>query len=127
MEYNTQRNPLMIKEYGRNVQKLVEYAVAIKNKEERNEVALAIIKLMEQMNPYLKNVEEFNHKLWDHLLFISDFKLKIESPYPQLSKETYLPKPKPLPYKERYFHNETLNPAIIQCNGVRSRLKTYEN
>lgn len=88
MPYNTQRAGLIMREYGRNVQYLVDYAVTIKDDEVRNKLVQDIIELMGTMNPTLRNVEDFRHKLWDHLFMISDFKLKAESPYPIPSRET---------------------------------------
>lgn len=100
MTYNSQRNPLVIREYGRNVQKLIEHATTIKNKEERNNMVKEIINLMGQMNPAYRNIEEFRHKLWDHLFMISDFKLEADSPYPVPDKKVLKSKPKRLPYAQ---------------------------
>lgn len=102
MEYNTERNHLGMKEYGRHVQKMVEYLLTIEDKEKRQQQALSVIELMGFVNPHLKNVEDFRHKLWDHLFFISDFKLEVDSPYPIPQKETYKLKPDPLPYPKRH-------------------------
>jgi hypothetical protein len=102
MEYNTERNHLGMKEYGRHVQKMVEYLLTIEDKEKRQQQAHCVIELMGFVNPHLKNVEDFRHKLWDHLFFISDFKLELDSPYPIPQKETYKLKPDPLPYPKRH-------------------------
>ena len=102
MEYNTERNYLGMKEYGRHVQKMVEYILTIEDKEKRQQQAQCVIELMGVVNPHLKNVEDFRHKLWDHLFFISDFKLDVDSPYPIPKKETYKMKPDPLPYPKRH-------------------------
>jgi hypothetical protein len=102
MEYNTGRNLLIMREYGRHIQKMIEYLLSIEDKEERQRNAYAVIELMGFLNPHLKNVEDFRHKLWDHLFLISDFKLDIESPYPIPTRETLRTKPKPLPYPRRY-------------------------
>jgi Domain of unknown function (DUF4290) len=107
MEYNTTRNYLSMREYGRHIQKMVEYVLTIEDKEKRNLQAKAVIELMGFLNPHLRNVEDFRHMLWDHLFFISDFKLDVDSPYPIPQKETYKGKPDPLPYpkrKPRYSH-----------------------
>lgn len=82
MEYNTTRNHLIMREYGRHIQKMVEYLLSIKDREERQKNAYAVIELMGFLNPHLKNVEDFRHKLWDHLFLISDFTLDVDSPYP---------------------------------------------
>lgn len=102
MEYNTTRNEMSMREYGRHIQKMVEYLLTIEDKEERQQQAQVVIELMGFLNPHLKNVEDFRHKLWDHLFYISDFKLQVDSPYPIPQKETYKQKPDPLPYPKRY-------------------------
>jgi uncharacterized membrane protein YgcG len=107
MEYNTQRNHLTMKEYGRHIQRMVEYALTIEDRDKRQKQALAVIELMGFLNPHLKNVEDFRHMLWDHLFFVSDFKLDVDSPYPKPTKETYKVKPDALPYpkrKPKYSH-----------------------
>ncbi len=107
MEYNTTRNYLSMREYGRHIQKMVEYVLTIEDRDKRNLQAKSIIELMGFLNPHLRNVEDFRHMLWDHLFFISDFKLDIDSPYPIPQKETYKGKPEPLPYpkrKPKYSH-----------------------
>ena len=98
MEYNTTRNHLTMKEYGRHVQKMVEHIMTIEDPERRQRNANAVIELMGFLNPHLKNVEDFRHKLWDHLFLISDFTLDVKSPYPIPTRETLKAKPDPLPY-----------------------------
>src|SRR5690606_33943144 len=88
MEYNSTRNHLVMREYGRHIQKMVEYLLTIEDAEERQRNAYAVIELMGFLNHHLKNVEDFRHKLWDHLFKISDFKLDVESPYPNPTRET---------------------------------------
>ena len=73
MEYNTTRNHLTIREYGRHIQKMAEYVLTIEDREKRQKNAAALVELMGFLNPQLKNVEDFRHKLWDHLFLISDF------------------------------------------------------
>ncbi len=102
MEYNTTRNHLVIREYGRHIQKMVEYLLTLEDREKRQRNAYALIELMGFLNPHLKNVEDFRHKLWDHLFLISDFKLDVESPYPIPTRETLKAKPNVLPYPKRY-------------------------
>lgn len=91
-----------MKEYGRHIQKMVEYLLKIEDRQKRQEQTKVVIELMGVLNPHLKNVEDFRHKLWDHLFFISNFQLDVESPYPIPQKETYRSKPDPLPYPKRY-------------------------
>jgi hypothetical protein len=102
MEYNTTRNHLVMREYGRHIQKMIEYLLTLEDKETRQRNAYAVIELMGFLNPHLKNVEDFRHKLWDHLFLISDFKLEVDSPYPIPTRETLKAKPDPLPYPKRY-------------------------
>ena len=102
MEYNTTRNELAMREYGRHIQKMIEHLLSIEDPERRQRNAQAVIELMGFLNPHLKNVEDFMHKLWDHLFLISDFKLEVKSPYPIPTKETLKGRPKPLHYPKRY-------------------------
>lgn len=102
MEYNTTRSGLSIREYGRHIQKMVDHLLTIEDKKKRQEQAHVVIELMGFLNPHLKNVEDFRHKLWDHLFVISDFKLDVESPYPIPTRETLKAKPQPLHYPKRY-------------------------
>jgi hypothetical protein len=107
MEYNSQRNHLVIPEYGRTIQKMVEHACTIEDRDTRNRCARAIVKIMGDMNPHLKDVEGFNHKLWDHLFLISNFQLDVDSPYAIPNSETLTKKPKVLNYpikKIRFKH-----------------------
>lgn len=98
MEYNTERNHLIIPEYGRHVQKMVEHATQIADKAERNKCVNSIINFMGQMNPHLRDVKEFTHKLWDHLFIMSKFEIDAESPYPIPEIEKLKEKPGKMPY-----------------------------
>src|SRR6266700_1890268 len=102
MEYNTTRNHLIMREYGRHIQRMIEYLLTIEDPAVREKNAAVVIELMGFLNPHLKNVEDFRHKLWDHLFLISDFKLDVSSPYPIPTAETLKPKTDPLPYPKRY-------------------------
>lgn len=102
MEYNTTRNHLTIREYGRHIQKMAEYVLTIEDREKRQKNANALVELMGFLNPQLKNIEDYRHKLWDHLFLITNFKLDVDSPYPIPTQETLRPKPDPLPYPKRY-------------------------
>lgn len=107
LEYNTGRPGLVLPEHGRNVKKMVNFALTVEDKEERNKVVNAIIKIMGQLNPQLRDVEDYNHKLWDHLFILSDFQLDVDSPYPIPTKETFDTKPEKVSYpsgKIRYGH-----------------------
>lgn len=105
MEYNTTRNHLIMKEYGRNIQKMIEYVLSIEDPDHRQRNAMSLIELMGTLNPHLRNVEDFRHKLWDHLFLISDFKLDVESPYPIPTRETLRAKPERLEYPKKYPRN----------------------
>lgn len=102
MEYNTTRNYLIMREYGRHIQKMVEYLLTVEDREARQRQTKVVIELMGFLNPHLKNVEDFRHMLWDHLFFISNFKLDVDSPYPIPQKETYKLKTEPMGYPKRY-------------------------
>ncbi len=102
MEYNTTRNPLIIREYGRHIQRMVEHLLTIEDPELRQKNAQIVIELMGFLNPHLKNVDDFRHKLWDHLFLIADFKIDVESPYPTPTREKIKGKPQPLSYPKRY-------------------------
>lgn len=99
--YNTERVRLYIPEYGRNVQKMVDYLKTIEDIDKRNEQARAIIKVMEILNPAVHLEEDFEHKLWDHLYIISGFDLDIKAPYPMPAPESLNQKPEPVPYSGR--------------------------
>ncbi len=98
MEYNSNRNKLILPEYGRNIQKMVEFVCTIEDKQDRNTASQEIISLMGNMHPHLRDINDFKHKLWDHLMIMSDFKLDIESPFPIPEKEFFEEKPKKVEY-----------------------------
>ncbi len=98
MEYNTTRSKMNISEYGRNIQKMIEHIMSVEDRDKRNLLARATINVMGQLNPHLRDVNDFKHKLWDHLFIMSDFKLDVDSPYPIPSRETLTRKPEPLNY-----------------------------
>lgn len=100
MEYNTERKHLEMPEYGRNIQKMILYAVSIEDKEKRLKAANVIVSIMAQMHPKVKDQGDYRQKLWDHLYIISDWKLEVEGPYPPPLKELLLAKPDQVPYSE---------------------------
>jgi len=103
MEYNTARETLAIPEYGRNIQKLVEYTVNIEDKEVRLEMAKLIVEIMANMNPQVRTTNDFEHRLWDHMYIISDFKLEVNGPYPPPDKKNVNTRPEKLPYSEDHI------------------------
>lgn len=98
MDYNTSRKKLNLPEYGRNIQQMVDHLSTVEDRDERNRLARVLIGIMGNMNPHLRDVNDFKHKLWDHLFIMSDFKIDIDSPYPIPNLETYQEKPKTVPY-----------------------------
>jgi hypothetical protein len=99
--YNTERVKLYIPEYGRNVQKMVDYIKTIEDREKRNEQAKAVIKVMEILNPAVHLLEDFEHKLWDHLFIISGFDLDVDAPYPMPAPESLNEVPRPVPIQKK--------------------------
>jgi hypothetical protein len=97
-EYNSARNQLVFSEYGRNVQRLVEYLGTIEDREERNRKANTVIAIMGNLNPHLRDTTDYKHKLWDHLFAMSNFTLDVDSPYPIPTPETINTKPERVPY-----------------------------
>lgn len=100
-DYNTSREKLILAEYGRNVQNMVEYIVALPTKEERNRYAQVVIDMMGFLNPHLRDVPDFKHKLWDHLQIISKFKIDVDSPYPSPTAEEISFRPEVLSYPQK--------------------------
>lgn len=145
MEYNTVREKIILGEYGRHIKRIVDNCVKIEDREHRNRTAHEIIELMGQLNPHLRNVEDFRHKLWDHIFMISEFKLDVDSPYPKTTKLQIIEKPEPLDYpqtKIRHRHygknvaalvdkaieveDDEKRAAFSQCIGNYMKL-TYQN
>ena len=117
MEYNTSLSKLIIPEYGRNVQKMVHSIIAIEDREKRNHQAKSIIEVMVNLNPHLRDVPDFKHKLWDHLFIMSDFHLDVDSPYDRPSKESFEEKPEMLKYSDnniKFRHYGKILPLIIK-------------
>ncbi len=105
MEYNTTRSKLMMPEYGRNVQRMVEFLLTIEDRAARLRNAEVIIELMSTLNPNLKTVEDYKHKLWDHLHHMTNFKLDVDAPYPPPTPEQLYKKPDPIPYPQTNIHS----------------------
>ena len=107
MQYNTQQKKLPLPEYGRSIQNMVDYALTLEDRAERQKCAHTIISVMGNMFPHLRDVPDFTHKLWDHLAIMSDFKLDIEYPCEVIRKDNLATNPDPIPYpstKIRYRH-----------------------
>ncbi|MCT4588458.1 MAG: DUF4290 domain-containing protein [Carboxylicivirga sp.] len=117
MDYNSNRKNLILPEYGRHIQKMVDHAVTIEDREERTKCAQTIIGIMGNMFPHLRDVNDFKHKLWDHLAIMSDFKLDIDYPYELLEKETLTKRPEKIPYRNSkitYKHYGELAEKMIE-------------
>jgi len=121
-EYNTTRNELILAEYGRNVQNMVKYIIELPDLEERNKYAQAVIDLMGFLNPHLRDVADFKHKLWDHLHIISGYKIDVDSPYPKPTPEDALVKPQHIGYPQQritYKHyGKTVEMMIERAKAV---------
>ena len=131
MEYNTEREQLIIPEYGRHVQKMINHATTLGDKVEQQKCVDAIIAFMGQMNPHLRDVKEFTHKLWDHLHIMSDFKLDIESPYtkPEIAKLEERPEKMTYPGNKirfSYYGNtiETMIATAIKMDADKKEIMT---
>jgi len=117
MEYNTTRQKLMLPEYGRNVQNMILHAMEIEDRAERNRATEAIIEVMGQLNPHLRDVDDFKHKLWTHLFVMSDFQLDADSPYEIPKKEELASKPDRVEYpssKIRFGHYGKYTQKILE-------------
>jgi hypothetical protein len=115
--YNSSRKRLVLPEYGRNIQNMVDYVCNIQDRDERNRLAKGIITVMGNMNPHLRDVSDFKHKLWDHLAIMADFKLDIDWPYPLPAKETLNDKPRRVAYNTngiRYKHYGKVMEQLIR-------------
>ncbi|MBN2523483.1 MAG: DUF4290 domain-containing protein [Bacteroidales bacterium] len=97
-DYNTSRKQLVLPEYGRNIQKMVDYIKTVEDRTERNRLAGAIISIMGNLNPHLRDINDFKHKLWDHLAIIADFELDIDYPYEIPKAEMFKTRPRPVEY-----------------------------
>jgi len=120
LEYNTEREHLIIPEYGRHMQKMIHYAKTRETKEERDKVAKAIIAVMGNMQPHLRDVPDFQHKLWDQLFIMADFELDVDSPYPKPSRELLAERPDPLKYPQNFpkyrFYGNNIKTMIDVAN-----------
>lgn len=128
LEYNSQREHLIIPEYGRHVQKLIDQVTEIKDREERNKGAKYIINVLGTLNPHLRDVPDFQHKLWDQLFIMSNFKMDVDSPYPIPTKEVITLRPDRLAYpqnfpKYRFYGNNIKYMINVACKWEDGELK----
>jgi len=117
MDYNSKRKKLALPEYGRNVQNMVDYLLTIEDRDKRNKSAQTVIDVMGNLYPFLRDVPEFKHKLWDHLAIMADFQLDIDYPYDPPSPDILHSKPNTIPYNQhhiRYRHYGRTMELIIK-------------
>ena len=129
LEYNSEREDLIIPEYGRHIHKMVNMAIDCDNKNERNKMAKAIIGVMGNLNPHLRDVPDFQHKLWDQLFIMSQFKLDVDSPYPKPEKEFFEQKPEKLNYpqnhpKYRFYGNNIKKMIDVAVSWEEGEMKS---
>jgi hypothetical protein len=130
MDYNTSRKQLVLPEYGRHIQQMVDHAMTIEDREERMRCAKTIIGIMGTMFPHLRDVHDFKHKLWDHLAIMADFKLDIDFPYEIPAPAMFQTKPGRVPYqtsKIRFMHygrivHDLIAKAIDYPNEVEKKM-----
>lgn len=130
MDYNTQREKLMMPEYGRHVQEMNNYVKNLPDKEKRNEQIQAVVAVMGTLNPQLRDINDFKHKLWDHVQIISDFQIDIDSPYPTPTKETLHTRPDPIPLqktpiKAAHYGRNIQNMIEVIAAREDDEVKTY--
>ena len=114
MEYNSERETMVISQYGRNVHKLINLAMTIEDREQRTAFTKVIVNIMGQMNPSIKDAGDYKHKLWDHLHYIADFKLDVDAPFPKPESRFQDIKPEPLEYKSNIIRYKTYGSNIAK-------------
>ena len=129
LDYNTSRERLAMPEYGRNVLKMVEQLKAIPDKAKRTEQARAVVKVMELLNPQVRTLDNFEHKLWDHLYMIADYDLDVDSPYPCPQAEEFNTDPVPIPMKgskiKAFHYGRNIEGVInLLCEQPEGEVKT---
>ena len=128
LEYNTKRKPLIIPEYGRHIHLMIDQVLEIESREERNKLAKAIIDVMGNLNPHLRDVPDFQHKLWDQLHIMSDFKLDVDSPFEKPQEEVLKARPKRITYpvsiqKYRFYGNNISEMVNVARNWEEGEMK----
>ena len=113
MEYNTLQKKMIMPEYGRHVHIMVQHAIQIKDRDQRNAAAQTIVGVMGNLMPHLREVPDFKHKLWDHLFIISDFKLDIDAPYPPPSRSEMVERPNTVPYPQSHIRQKHYGKILV--------------
>lgn len=124
--YNSNKKPLIFPEYGRHIQKMVDFAVTIEDDEKRKETACAIVNIMGRMHPNLKDVDDFNHKLWDHLIIMSEYRLNVTSPYGNPAPTDTIITPKPIAYKDADIRYKQYGRILFKMIEKEKSCKTEE-
>lgn len=124
--YNSKKKPLTLPEYGRHIQKMVDFAVTIEDDEKRKETAYAIVNIMGRMQPNLKDVDDFNHKLWDHLIIMSNYQLNVESPYGNPAPTDTIITPKHIDYKDSDIRYKQYGRILFKMIDEEKNCKTEE-
>ncbi len=130
LDYNTQREKLNMPEYGRHVQKMIEYVASLPDKEKRNEQIQSVVQVMGTLNPQLRDINDFKHKLWDHVHVISDFTIDIDSPYATPTRESLSTAPSPIPLettpvKAAHYGRNIQNMIDVIAQREDDDVKTY--
>ena len=130
LDYNTQREKLHMPEYGRHVQKMIEYVASLPSKEKRNEQIQSVVQVMGTLNPQLRDINDFKHKLWDHVHIISDFNIDIDSPYATPTRESLATAPNPIPLqktpvKAAHYGRNIQNMIEVIAQREDDEVKTY--
>ena len=128
LQYNTKRKQLIIPEYGRHIHLMIEQTMAETNAEERNKKAKAIICVMGNLNPHLRDVPDFQHKLWDQFFIMANFDIDVDCPYEKPEKEVLEAKPEKLAYpqnhpKYRFYGNNIKRMIDVAINWEENELK----
>ena len=123
MEYNTLQKKMILPEYGRHVHQMVQHAIEIKDRDQRNIAAQTIIGVMGSLMPHLREVPDFKHKLWDHLFIISEFKLDIDAPYPPPSHTEMVEKPNVVPYPQAHIRQKHYGKILVDMIRETAKLR----
>lgn len=126
LEYNTQLEPIRLPEYGRIIQKMVEYCMTIEDRQTRNACAQSIIKTMSLLHPNTHNIQNYEQKLWDHLFIISDFKLDVDAPYPKPNPKLIQEKPEPLSYSSHKINYQYYGKNVENIIKILDKIENPE-
>lgn len=123
--YNYTRPKLYLPEYGRHIQKMVNSLLEIEDRDERTRQAKAVIAVMGNINPLLRDTADFTHKLWDHMFIMSDFRLDVDSPYPRPSREDLTVTPRRMEYPQSYISHKHYGKYVARIiNSLKDKERT---